>query len=106
MKWFNYILSLYLLVLSCIPCADEKPVHSFSASSFINAQTESEHPVHTDDACSPLCICTCCSGFTIQTNALTSIQTFPVAFQNKLPFYKQAHCQDLAYSIWQPPKLS
>lgn len=106
MKWFNYILSVYLLVLSCLPCADKEPIHSISASTFTASHSEPEPPIHAEDGCSPLCICTCCSGFTIQANSFAVQQNIINTFQSEIPSYKQINCLDLLFSIWQPPKLS
>ncbi|WP_394349673.1 DUF6660 family protein [Adhaeribacter soli] len=106
MKWFNYILSIYLIIISCMPCTDQEPATSFSSVITANTHVDAQHPTHAEDACSPLCICTCCSGFTIQANTFHNFQTLTVGFKTEFPIYPQSNWLDLSFSIWQPPKLS
>ncbi len=106
MKWFNYILSIYLLVISCIPCMDEEPVYSFPSLTIASSHFEADTPIHAEDACSPLCICNCCSGVTLLPNTSEVLQTISIVFQEQFSIYKQINRLDLSYSIWQPPKLS
>lgn len=106
MKWFSYILSVYLLVLSCLPCADQEPVHSLQAQTQVSADAHRHSPIHLEDSCTPLCICTCCSGFTLQTNNFTHFQHIQLTGRPEFRVYTPENWLDLSYSIWQPPKLS
>ena len=106
MKLALYILALYTIVLSCIPCQDEiqLPVSEVS-SSYIsrNADQNQQNPM---DLCSPFCICACCSGITLQyiTAILPDITIF--SFPEEKSFTYMFHPgSGNSMIIWQPPRI-
>lgn len=96
-------MSFYILVLSCIPC------HDATAAAGKDTVTISTLAAHTDhesqpDACSPLCICSCCN---VQVTPVSTVvyhfyhQRIMIAF----PALPLAPLPAAADNIWQPPRL-
>ncbi|MGA9639108.1 DUF6660 family protein [Flavobacterium sp.] len=108
MKMLNILLSLYLVVLSCLPCADMK-VDSLAHQSVIENANDAGHAHDTDnDLCSPFCICSCC-GF----HTLTFTATVPILvavtyeeIQSSNSFYTSIANSNFFGSIWQPPQIA
>ncbi|WP_147243595.1 DUF6660 family protein [Chitinophaga flava] len=102
MKWLIYIMSLYILVLSCIPCNDTQAVAMYNHTE-VTATHEHNHETQVD-FCSPLCVCSCCN---VQVTPATSVilpyhmhqvqVIFPVLPVTPLPLSSN--------TIWQPPRL-
>lgn len=111
-KWLWLILSLYLLGLSVMPCADETQLPVYEPGigpylSTVHTASETSHP-HEHDACSPFCSCVCCA-VTITTvsrflySLLPTVEILPtdaVSFH-----YVSAYLADPLFAIWQPPKV-
>ncbi len=57
MKIFAYILSIFILVLTAIPCADKPQDNTLQKVELSN--TTSNHPSDFDH-CTPFCTCQCC----------------------------------------------
>ncbi|MCB0706442.1 MAG: hypothetical protein KDC34_14095 [Saprospiraceae bacterium] len=110
MKVSINIFTLYLLMLSLIPCGDngggiiEIVNHLFGIE-------HQEHPEHQHDSnscgeddCTPFCVCNCCSTVLHSPeNLVLPFNPFPPT-PNKLP----AFAPNLIFSIftmpvWQPP---
>ncbi|MBC9933367.1 DUF6660 family protein [Chitinophaga qingshengii] len=100
MKWLIYLLSVYILVLSCIPCDDARAAVYQSAE----VTAAGEHHHEAADFCSPLCICSCCN---VQVTPATVIH-FPYIHHQVLiefPVLREAQLPLLYTTIWQPPRL-
>jgi len=103
MRFFAYILSLYVLVLTTIPCVDVQKDDNLHKIELENSA--SEHHNHETDNCSPFCTCDCCvSPIIYQANNL-QLNYFSLA-QNISSEYKSTFITSLFATIWQPPKLS
>jgi hypothetical protein len=64
---FAFILSLFLLGLSVIPCADEVNAESVEITS---VNTDGDHDHESDeDLCSPFCVCQCCHSHFVANHA-------------------------------------
>ena len=103
MKLFVYILSLYILVLSAIPCIDQPEDHSLQKSVISSNTAESHH--HDTDHCSPFCTCNCCSSSKIQQQIVIAFnrEEFLLAcFSEHSPSSVSAPPD----TVWQPPRLS
>jgi len=104
MKAFACILSLYILILTAIPCVD---VPQDSATQKVEfSQSTCNHHQHNDiDSCSPFCVCSCCVS-------PISIHVYRVSFTcysiTRIQFveYSSSFTSSNTDSIWQPPKLS
>lgn len=78
MKILTFIFSLYILGLSVFPCADTVAFTQQKQDAIVNIDSHQQNN-HTDDHCTPFCICSCChSNVTLQLFA-TIIK--PVTFQ-------------------------
>ncbi|MCH5717966.1 DUF6660 family protein [Niabella hibiscisoli] len=101
MKWLFLILSFLFLGLSCVPCSD---VHGAAVETYASLSS-SDHEQHSDkeDACTPLCTCSCCS-YTYASFA-TAVETnqSPV-ITNTLTGHTVEPVVAGSNAIWQPPR--
>ena len=108
MKFFNVLFSIYLVALSCLPCADID-LNSAAYTRIDSALTIAvENHDKETDLCPPFCICNCC-GTQILTYSPSIIFNFPVANQIikiALPKYKSVFFSHFYGSIWQPPQIA
>lgn len=109
MKWLNIILSIYLIILSCMPCTDDVVNVDVSNSSHSELTLNHENHSHDDkeDTCPPFCICNCC-GIQVMTYSAIVTFDFPFTFkkiQPKHTFYKSTLSSSFFGRIWQPPQL-
>ncbi|WP_124020643.1 DUF6660 family protein [Flavobacterium aquariorum] len=104
MKWTSTILSIVFLLLSCLPCADKG---GNSLSQTLVEKSSSEHN-QDYDACSPFCICNCCSSqiFAFDTTICSlDLVIIKKTIENKIPEYKSIFASNFFGSIWQPPQI-
>jgi hypothetical protein len=102
MKVLTLIFSLYILVLTTIPCVDrpfEKTIHP-------SEQTDNACHNHDEAAnqCSPFCVCNCCGTHvvSIENILLSEVSSIP----GKVIFWYPADFNSNLYrSIWLPPEL-
>lgn len=102
------ILSLLLLLLSCLPCADgiNNSVANKQAN-FADNHTNHDTDKHTD-SCSPFCICNCCGVQVL--NFTPTLLFYPAetvtAFIAKPQIVYKSHLASMfSGSIWQPPQI-
>lgn len=103
MNWFAILLSVFMMVLSCIPCADAAEIETPAPTS-IQANPDAENHAPEADLCSPLCICNCCAGFALQTSVQKAITAIFKA-TTTAPGYRVVALANPSFTIWQPPKL-
>ena len=102
MKIFAFILSLYILVLTAIPCIDETQDNTLHKIE-LSQNTTGNHQNDTDH-CSPFCVCYCCispiiyQAYTIRFNCFSFTQ-------KHYPGYKTIYISSFYSSVWQPPEL-
>ncbi|MBC7510932.1 MAG: hypothetical protein H7320_19635 [Ferruginibacter sp.] len=97
-------MSIYLLVLSCIPCADGQDYNAKAGQKII-ANTNHKDQQSTNETCTPFCNCSCCpaSAFYQDIPVLSSIS---VSFSElKAVLYDDDFISYNLHSIWQPPKI-
>ena len=109
MKSASIILSIILLVLSGLPCADADKDVVIDATGKVIAHTD-EHSkeLHTD-LCSPFCVCNCCGVQILSfTPALVfEVLSVPADYAEKpLIIYNSNLASQFLGGIWQPPQLS
>ncbi len=103
MKLIAYILSIYIIFLVTLPCADEFFIpHSTNTS--ISAENSNNSDCQDLHLCSPFCICACCSTVVEVVNTLLFSKPFFNVIVN-YSFYKTVKINSLSFSVWQPPKL-
>lgn len=94
-----------MLCMSFLPCEDGHERLSGTQVKISDNKDDKKHQ-HESEACSPFCVCSCCStsAFFFHFN---KTQTTKIAFQSvKYPLHNVSLSTDVYYSIWQPPKLS
>ncbi|MDD4968660.1 MAG: hypothetical protein PHT07_04440 [Paludibacter sp.] len=103
MKAFACILSLYILILTAIPCVD---VPQDNATQKIELSQSSNSPQHNDlDTCSPFCVCNCCVSPISLLVYRVSFTCYSITRINFIK-YSASFTSFNTASIWQPPKLS
>ena len=99
MKFVTLIFAVITLALSSVPCSDEV-IETTDA-----VQTEN-HSDHSDDGCTPFCICTCC-GIAIPFEVLVfddeNVNTIMVSHHFN---HENLFTQGYITSIWHPPAIS
>lgn len=108
MKVFSFIFILYLVVLLTQPCQDIVSVVDSTALRNASSQQPDNAPQSSSqDECSPLCICSCCSLAVAYHSSEVLVDTaeldvLPIA---KAPAeYRNPDTDAYKDSIWQPPK--
>ena len=106
MKIFCFILSVYVLVLSTVPCcADDNCIDETKTEQ----SNQHSHEDHQDGCgtCSPFLTCGTCVGFTLTKFTLT-FEPSKVYLKTALlvPFHKNHFTSNFLSKIWQPPKIS
>jgi hypothetical protein len=104
MKPLFFILSLYLICMSCIPCNDNNECNVKEKVSLSSSPNHLCHN-HTKESCTPFCSCSCCTASTFYSQ-LTKTPDSKITFQNeKFPLRNEFLITEAYFSIWQPPKL-
>ncbi|WP_269225441.1 DUF6660 family protein [Flavobacterium eburneipallidum] len=100
----NCIFSIYLIVLSCMPCADTEASNLSYSSQKITSNTD-KHSHDTTDACSPFCICNCCGSPVFVYYTHYNFSSFRNTIDTKVSEYPSLLTSSYFGSIWQPPQL-
>jgi hypothetical protein len=106
MRIMAVILSLLILIFSCIPCGD-----AIAAQASSNTETSNKAPVdkseHSDheDLCSPFCQCACCSTVSVLHTPL--LLSHSVTFPDRQVYsgYLPKEEIEISLPVWQPPQL-
>jgi hypothetical protein len=101
MRLAAFILSILVLALGCMPCAD---ANAFPSKARQEISTVTEQGTEHNDICSPFCICTCCAGFSV-SHTFIEIKTFIPQQRTDHGAYYIASLRKVALPIWQPPQL-
>lgn len=112
MKFLTILFSIYIMLVSCLPCTDgnenigcDAIVSVDSNDSDFNSHSSHEH--HHEDTCPPFCICNCCGAQILTLNKIEFFEFpfFSVLYQEKVIFYILNYSNSLAKTIWQPPQF-
>ncbi|MCR4029918.1 MULTISPECIES: DUF6660 family protein [Flavobacterium] len=106
MKWIAILMSIYLMVLSNMPCADME-VNSAMHKTVQFASEDNHSHDKDNDLCSPFCACNCCGAQVLSYEAPLSFE-FPKPYTQisiPLPSYNSVFISDFFGSIWQPPQI-
>ena len=106
-KWINLILSIYLVVLSCLPCADTLENETIAHTSEIVSKDNQSHEKGLD-LCAPFCSCNCCAVQVLNSApAVTWIFNVETTLIKKpLSSYHSILTSNFYGSIWQPPQIA
>ena len=77
MKFLAFIISIFILALSIVPCADVDASSLKEKFKIETPASDTTQPNNMSDACGPFCSCNCCVGFTkpeiFQINPLITV---------------------------------
>ena len=106
MTWLKIIFPFYLLILTCMPCADNCYDEVQPTQTTISTTDTHSHNDTEKESCSPFCICSCCSiPVSISSPILFPSAIIIAQSINKFSNYTFSF-QSVQFNIWQPPKLS
>ena len=105
MKWSAFLLGIYVLLLSFLPCADSRECNVASGPRVMVLKSGHEGHDHQQESCTPFCICACCGTVTIFQQAV-SFPVPPKRLQERPEFHDviSFHSYDF-HTVWQPPQL-
>ncbi|MHA8107032.1 MULTISPECIES: DUF6660 family protein [Aquirufa] len=103
MKFFAFIMSIYLLVLSCLPCIDRQE-RNVMAEQKISATTQQQQHQTGDEACTPFCTCSHCPASAF-SQPLALYKMPKMLFQSVKFHYEIVFNSYDFHSVWQPPKI-
>ncbi len=104
MKFFISLLTVYMLLLSCIPCSDSgNCTDKEGLTELISHAGDDEHN-DVENICTPFCVCACCSVPVFQAANNISIAKYSLLPQ--LNFYMVENFISTSEGgIWQPPRV-
>lgn len=106
MKLIYCLFSIYLILLSCLPCLDmDKGVSVYSCQE-ISSKLDNHSHEKKGDTCSPFCVCNCCASHSFITNLTYHFLDGKKDIDIKLPEYKSLLVSCFYTCIWQPPKIN
>ena len=103
-KIFAFIMSILVLALSMMPCADKEAAFTKSKKEIETVKALHHQGCPLNDACSPFCQCSCCAGFSIN-HSVVAVPIMKIQASDPLTQYLPAKIATLALPIWQPPQL-
>ena len=101
MNFIAVILSVYIMVLTAMPCND---VHAANTNS-VSLELVKQNPnlANDIDLCSPFCFCHCCQTLSFPSFfRISNINLVKITLDIKL---KEPAFLSPVTSIWQPPKI-
>ncbi|WP_309922238.1 MULTISPECIES: DUF6660 family protein [unclassified Arcicella] len=110
MKIYSVILSMYILVLACLPCGDVNDCNKVSGDTHYSL-SKTNHTEHTEDTetCSPFCTCACCGmniafRFYLPTLTIENESSFYTG-KTIIVYKNESPLSNFYGNIWQPPKV-
>jgi len=105
MRGLTFIWATFILLLSCLPCADISALPHIKAKTTWTSSVD-QHSNHADeDACTPFCSCACCATHSV-VHAPLYVPLAAVTYANRHAlFYTSNEATKILRAIWQPPKL-
>ncbi|MFC4389669.1 DUF6660 family protein [Flavobacterium quisquiliarum] len=107
MKWIAIIMSIYLMALSNMPCADMEVNSAMHKTAQFASEDNHSHD-KDNDLCSPFCACNCCGAQVLSYQTPANFE-FPAPYNLisiPLPTYQSVFISDFYGSIWQPPQIA
>jgi hypothetical protein len=105
MKFLLFLLSIYLLALGCLPCAD---ADCAGTETIVEAKATHTSDCHSEESCPPFCTCNCCS---IQITAVNTTGHSTLPLQQEIAarpatLFDQPLITRAGNNIWQPPRAA
>lgn len=108
MNLLRWILAIYFMALSLMPCEDVSHPLSGSNDQKVALSIQGNHSMEKGDICSPLCACSCCQ-MTVSAFRMDSLleipEQVPAYFSKKISFHKNDFAYQVYDHVWQPPKI-
>ena len=102
MKLFSFLMSLYMLLLACMPCNDSRDCSAEEKVSVVASGTHDDHDADTEH-CTPFCVCACCAAPVVQFQQTPVIKSFMAGkIVNSYP--AEFIFSNTEHNIWQPPR--
>jgi hypothetical protein len=95
MKYFAYILSFIVLVLTVNPCIDGLKDNALQKSEISQSTNNNNHQNDTDH-CSPFCTCQCCqsSFFVSAVSATSAVVALEISYNEYSPNFQSIDLSD------------
>lgn len=100
-----FILSVIVLILSCMPCTDGAKAMGNPYVKVEAAKTSDPHNNSQRDHCTPFCQCACCAAFSIVQPITKLILIKPKVQKSYSSFYSSS-VKGISLPVWQPPQLA
>lgn len=101
MRPLYLLMAIYVLGLSLMTCTDGMVKDDCALTTHFHAAQDSQHG--EDEACSPFCVCSCCSNVVVTTIAYTFTLSPVIGERSVLPAPRFTSAERA--SVWQPPKI-
>lgn len=106
MKIFCFILSLFVLSLSTVPCCSVDNCNDEIKTAYAYNHSQ-DHKDSDCNTCSPFFTCGTCAGSVITGTRLgVDINKVPFIKEKFIIVYKSQIVNNFIAKIWQPPKIS
>ncbi|SEM05248.1 hypothetical protein SAMN04488505_103244 [Chitinophaga rupis] len=105
MKFLVYLFSLYVLLLSGVPCDTDSDCCADEIAQTSSNRTAKDHDHRPACPCSPFFACGACHSIVIPTVQIKLPGQLPTV-ENLYFFYITPSLPDFPASIWQPPQLA
>lgn len=107
MRFTAFILSILVLVLSCLPCADADSMTICKADTHkeIKKQSKQQEDNNDTDLCSPFCHCACCATFSVINKDVIIPQRIEIPVSSSFMEFLSAEIIEISLPVWQPPQL-
>lgn len=104
MRYFTFTLSLYILVLSLVPCGDINDCNN--PENIITVNFDHNGHKHESESCSPFCICSCCGTSILNLIEFIEYRQITQGYSQKISTFIPTFIPAVYLKIWQPPKIS
>ncbi|MFV8326607.1 DUF6660 family protein [Flavobacterium sp. ZS1P14] len=100
-------MSIYIVALSCLPCADLEVDSSARSSAQFIVNNDNHSHDKENDLCPPFCICSCCGTQVLIyfPEIILNLDAAATIIKIPLPTYKSILISNFFGSIWQPPQI-
>lgn len=104
MKYLAILFSIYMTVLTMMPCQDkDERFANFKVNSSIQ-KTETDKSHNGEEICTPFCTCSCCSaGRDVVQAKIYSIIVNNV--KSQYAYYRMPAIVERSLEIYQPPQI-
>jgi hypothetical protein len=102
-KYFCFVLSVFVIFLSVKPCCQDNDCYGKYA---VEKRQQKDTNNKDCQGCSPFFSCGTCSGFVVSKPVNIIAALIPEPQIEHFANYRQPFIKQVSLAIWQPPKLS